>query len=83
MTNVVCIKHNKNSQSNYLYDAGKAILKEGEVVRVENCRGIVDGICFTDSFWVEGDVLEAICKMQGANLPLAKVKGRYVIEEID
>lgn len=48
MTNVVCIKHNKNSQSNYLsnylYDAGKAILKEGEVVRVENRRGIVDGI---------------------------------------
>ena len=78
MTNVVYVRHDNGRV--YLYDAHKANLKEGEAIIVDNAKGKTDGVCFTDSFWVEDDALRAICKTCGAKLPLAKVIGRYVIE---
>lgn len=81
MTNVVYIKHRNNRV--YLYEAHKANLKEGEAIIVDNARGTTDGVCYTDSFWIEDDALKAICKVQGAELPLSKVIGRYVVETFE
>ena len=78
--NVVVIQHQPNGKK-YTYEVPFGVfLQKGDRVIVENARGRNEGVCLTNSHSVDKETLSIICEISGAELPLAKVVGRYAIE---
>lgn len=81
--NIVFVKHNGCNQT-YLFEVPANItLKEGEEVMVQTRNGETSGVCFCDSFELEGSPLMAVAKANGAKFPLCPVIGKFHLERFE